>query len=392
MWVPARRGDPVKVTVVGAGMVGSTTALRLLEDGVADRLVLVDVLEGLAQAVALDLAQAAPLRGHGIEVVGGSGYGPTEGSELVVITAGLPRTPGQSRADLLETNAAIVTAVVEEIRRRCPEAILVVVSNPLDEMTTLAWRVSGFPAARVVGMAGALDTARFRTFVAAELGTTPDRIDAIVLGSHGETMVPLPRLARVDGRPLESALPPNRVAALTDRTRDAGAEIVALLPRGSAWFAPSAAVADMARAIARDEHRVVSACAYLRGEYGISDVFLGVPVRLGRPGVEELVELPLLPAEAEALRAAAETVRARVADLAGPERSAAASELSPAPPPSATANGRRNGGRETDLVALRQASRVRRAVEQVLWERGTPPQQAEVERFTGVVMARLKGP
>ncbi|HXF73562.1 MAG TPA: malate dehydrogenase, partial [Actinomycetota bacterium] len=305
----------MKVTVVGAGMVGSTTALRLLEDGLASRLVLVDVIEGLAKAVALDLAQSAPLRGHGTDIVGGSDYGPTQGSDLVVITAGLPRKPGQSRADLLATNAEIVRGVVQEVAPRSPEAVMVVVTNPLDEMTTLAWRVSGFPPERVVGMAGVLDTSRFRYFVAAELGTTPDRVEAIVLGSHGETMVPLPRLARVTGLPLPKILPPERIAALVERTREAGAEIVALLPRGSAWFAPSAAIADMARAILRDEHRVVSACAYLRGEYGLSDVYLGVPVRLGRRGVEEIVELPLEPDELAALRAAAETVRGRVAEL-----------------------------------------------------------------------------
>lgn len=385
----------MKVTVVGAGMVGSTTALRLLEDRLATRLVLVDVIEGLAKAVALDLAQSAPLRGHGTDIVGGSDHGPTEGSDLVVITAGLPREPGQSRADLLATNAEIVRGVVEQVAPRSPQAVMVVVTNPLDEMTTLAWRVSGFPPERVVGMAGVLDTSRFRYFVAAELGTSPDRVDAIVLGSHGETMVPLPRLARVTGLPLTKILPPDRIQALVERTREAGAEIVALLPRGSAWLAPSAAIADMARAILRDEHRVVSACAYLRGEYGLSDVYLGVPVRLGRRGVEEIVELPLEEEELAALRAAAATVRARVAELgavgaargggeaparAGPTRPAAAGGGLPRPVGGADAG---------DLRRLRLESRVRRIVEQALWERGVPPAAGEVDRLSAAVLERL---
>lgn len=388
----------MKVTVVGAGMVGSTTALRLLEDRLATRLVLVDVIEGLAKAVALDLAQSAPLRGHGTDIVGGSDYGPTEGSDLVVITAGLPREPGQSRADLLATNAEIVRGVVEQVAPRSPQAVVVVVTNPLDEMTTLAWRVSGFPPERVVGMAGVLDTSRFRYFVAAELGTSPDRVDAIVLGSHGETMVPLPRLARVTGLPLTKILPPDRIQALVERTREAGAEIVALLPRGSAWLAPSAAITDMARAILRDEHRVVSACAYLRGEYGLSDVYLGVPVRLGRRGVEEIVELPLEEDELAALRAAAATVRARVAELeavgaarGGEEAPAAAGPARPA----AAAGGppRPVGGPDAgDLRRLRLESRVRRVVEQALWERGVPPAAGEVDRLSAAVLERLGEP
>lgn len=369
----------MKVTVVGAGMVGSTTALRLLEDRIVDSLVLVDLIEGLARAVALDLGQSAPLRGHGIDVVGGSDYGPTEGSDLVVITAGLPRQPGQSRADLLQTNSEIVRGVVDEVAPRSPEAILLVVTNPLDEMTTLAWRVSGFPSRRVVGMAGTLDTARFRYFVARELHTTPDLVDALVLGSHGETMVPLPRLARVAGQPLEQLLPPDRIQALVERTRDAGAELVKLLPRGSAWFAPSAAIADMAQAIARDERRVVSACVYLEGQYGLRDVFLGIPVRLGRRGVEEIVELPLEPEELAVLREAAETVRARTADLdLGP------AGVAPAP---ARATAAPAGG----LAALRLRSKVRRATEQVMWQEGRRPAEEEVEWLTEAVLARLGG-
>lgn len=370
----------MKVTVVGAGMVGSTAAARLLEDGVATTVVLVDVLEGLAKGVALDLAQAAPLRGHGIDVIGGSDYGPSEGSDLVVITAGVPRRPGQSRADLLATNAAIVRDVVEEVRLRAPEAVLLVVSNPLDEMTALAWEVSGFPARRVIGMAGVLDTARFRAFIAAELGVRPAEVEALVLGSHGETMVPLPRLARVGGRPLTELLPPERIDAVVARTRDAGAEIVALLPRGSAWFAPSAAIADMAAAIGRDERRVVSACVRLDGEYGIRDAFVGVPVRLGSGGVVEVVELALDPAEQEALQRAAGIVRARVAQLAevlaGRERTA--------PPPEPE----RAGG-ALDSVDLRLWSRVRRAAASVLWEEMGRAEPAQLDALCEEVLGRL---
>jgi len=371
--VRLRRGWGVKVTVVGAGMVGSTTALRLLEDRVADELAVVDVIGGLAEAVALDLAQSAPVRGHSIRIVGGSNYGPTEGSDLVIVTAGLPRKPGQSRADLLATNGEIVRQVAERVAASSPDAVLLVVTNPLDEMTTLAWRVSGLPGNRVMGMAGALDTARFRYFVADELETTPDRVDALVLGSHGETMVPLPRLARVEGRPLADLLAPERIEALVERTRDAGAEIVALLQRGSAWFAPSAAICEMAGAIARDEHRMVSACAFLEGQYGISGVFLGVPVRLGRRGVEEVVELPLKVDELDALRAAAETVRSRASELDVP---------APADRP-----------RPEHTVAgdLRLSSRVRRAAERVLWERGWPPSAEELDDLARAVLGRLAG-
>jgi len=370
----------MKVTVVGAGMVGSTTALRLLEDRVADDLVVVDVIEGLAKAVALDLGQSAPLRGYPMRIVGGSEYSPTEGSDLVVITAGVPRGPGQSRADLLATNAEIVRGVVERVSASSPDAILIVVTNPLDEMTTLAWRLSGFPSGRVIGMAGALDTARLRYFVAAELGVSPDEVEAMVLGSHGETMVPIPRLTRVRGRPLAELLPPERIGRLVERTREAGAEIVALLQRGSAWLAPSAAIADMARAIARDERRVISACAWLEGQYGLSGVYLGVPVRLGLRGVEEIVGFDLEPDELAALRAAADAVRARVGDL----------DASLEPAPAARPEPRVSRSPvERYLEDLRIRSRVRRAAEQVLWERGEPPRPEELEALAGAVLERL---
>ena len=370
----------MKVTVIGAGMVGATTALRLLEDRVADDLVVVDVVEGLARAVALDLCQSAPVRGHAIAVSGGSDYGPTEDSDLVVVTAGLPRGPGQSRADLLAANAQIVSGVAEQVARRSPGAILIVVTNPLDEMTTLAWRVSGLPSRCVIGMAGVLDTSRFRYFVAAELGTSPDQVEAVVLGSHGETMVPLPRLTRVCGRPLTELLSSERIRGLVERTRDAGAEIVALLQRGSAWFAPSASIADMAGAIARDEHRVVSACAYLEGEFGLSGVYLGVPVRLDRGGVEEIVELPLEPDEIEALRAAADTVRSRVAELERFGVEPARSGDDPVVAETAV---------DGSLADLRVRSRVRRAAEALLWERGTPPDPQMLEALTDAAVEQL---
>jgi malate dehydrogenase len=362
----------MKISIIGAGMVGSTTAVRLLDDGKAGSLVLVDVLDGLAKAVALDLCQSAPLRGHTIDIKGGSDYGPTEGSDLVIITAGLPRKAGQSRSDLLATNAEIVSGVASGIAGRSPSAIVIVVSNPLDEMTTLTRQVTGFPSERVVGMAGVLDTARYRYFVAAELGVAPSAVEALVLGSHGETMVPLPRTTTVNGRPLSGLLSAERIDALVERTRDGGAEIVAMLPRGSAWMAPSAAVADMVKAIAGDERRVISCCAYLRGEYGLTDVYLGVPARLGRKGVIEIVELPLTADELGLLRRAAETVRSRVADLnSAPERTDG-----PAPSePSA-------------LDALRAESRVRRAVQQVLWKQGTAGAE-EVDALTRAVMERM---
>ncbi|MFQ5524567.1 MAG: malate dehydrogenase, partial [Acidimicrobiia bacterium] len=305
-------------------------------------------------------------------IVGGSDYGPTEGSDLVVITAGVPRKPGQSRSDLAGTNSEIVAAVATQIAQRCPSAIIIVVSNPLDEMTTLTYQVTGFPPERVVGMAGELDTARYRYFVAAELGVHPDQVDGIVLGSHGETMVPLPRLTRVKGRPLSELLSPDRVEALVERTRGGGAEIVGLLPGGSAWMAPSAAIAGMVKAVAKDEARVVSACALLRGEYGLSDVFVGVPVRLGRRGVIEIVELPLNDEELALLRAAAETVRARTSDLAGGDSPAS------------------QGEEPTILEALREESRVRRAATQILWEQGSASPE-EIELLTRKVLDQMKG-
>ena len=304
-----------KVAVVGAGMVGSSTAMRIGERRLCERLVLVDVVEGVAEAMALDIGQALPLAGSDTLVEGGTTYAPTAGSDVVVITAGQPRQPGQSRADLLEGNGRIVAAVAGEIRESSPGAVVVVVTNPLDEMTTLAQRVTGFPPERVVGMAGMLDTARFRAFIAWHTGTPPSRVDALTLGSHGETMVPIPRLSRVNGRPLADLLSPSEIDALVERTRDGGAEIIRLLKRGSAWWAPSAAICEMVQAIVRDERRVLPLSACCRGEFGIEGVYVGVPARLGRPGVVEIVDLGLSSEEIAVLRRAAAEVAGRVADL-----------------------------------------------------------------------------
>jgi len=304
-----------KITVVGAGMVGSSTALRIGEEALCDELVLVDVVEGVAEAMALDIGQALPFAGSDTLMSGGTGYEQTAGSGVVVITAGLPRKPGQSRADLLEANGRIVAGVSEEVRARSPEAVVVVVTNPLDEMTALAQRVTGFPPERVLGMAGMLDTARFRAFIAWHTKTPPSRVEALTLGSHGDTMVPVPRLSTVQGRPLPEALPPAEIDALVERTRDGGAEIVRLLKRGSAWWAPSAAITQMVRAIVRDERSVLPVSAYCRGELGIDGVYVGVPARLGRGGVLEIVDLGLTNEELAGLQAAAAEVSARVAEL-----------------------------------------------------------------------------
>jgi malate dehydrogenase len=306
----------MKVTVVGAGKYGSTTVQRLAEKDVADEIVMTDIVEGLPQGLALDMNQSRPLEGFETRVVGTNGYQETAGSDVCVITAGLPRKPGMSRMDLLETNARIVGEVTRKLAEGSPDTILIVVSNPLDEMTALAAEVSGFPRERVMGQAGMLDTARFRHFVAEELGTSPSGVEAITLGSHGDTMVPVPSLVRVDGRPLAELLEPETVEGLVQRTRDGGAEVVALLKTGSAYYAPSSAAARMVEAVLGDTGEVMPVCAWVEGQYGITDVYLGVPVRLGRQGVREIVELPLTETELANLRDAAEAVRSKQDDVA----------------------------------------------------------------------------
>jgi malate dehydrogenase len=305
-----------KVTVVGAGKYGSTTVQRIAEKGLADEVVMTDIIEGLPQGLALDMMQSRPLEGFETRVVGSNGYEETAGSDVAVITAGVPRKPGMSRMDLLETNARIVGEVTRRLAEGSPDAVLIVVSNPLDEMTALAAEVSGFPRQRVMGQAGMLDTARFKHFLAEELGTSPGRVEAMTLGSHGETMVPVPSQVKVDGKPLGELLDQEAVDRVVQRTRDGGAEVVALLKTGSAYYAPSSAATAMVEAVLRDSGALMPVCAWVDGQYGISGVYLGVPARLGREGVREVVELPLTDAELAELRSAAEAVRSKQSDVA----------------------------------------------------------------------------
>jgi malate dehydrogenase len=304
----------MRVTVVGSGFVGATTAMRVVQKGLAE-VVLIDIIEGLPQGIALDVRESSPVEGFEPRITGTNNYADTAGSEVVVITAGLPRQPGMSRMDLLEKNAGIVRGVVEQVRDGSPNAILIVVTNPLDEMTYLAAEASGFPRHRVMGMAGVLDSARLRYFIAEELGESPQGVEAMTLGSHGESMVPLPRQATVNGKPLTELVDEATLERLYQRTRDAGAEIVALLKKGSAYYAPSASIAQMVNAIAGDTKEVVPVCAWCTGQYGIDGVYVGVPARLGSAGVEVIVELDLNEGELSALREAAEGIRAKCADL-----------------------------------------------------------------------------
>jgi malate dehydrogenase len=311
-----------KVTVVGAGFYGSTTAQRLAEFDVFETVVLTDIIEGKPEGLALDMGQARPIEGFETRIVGqttgpnGEGYEVIEGSDVVVVTAGLARKPGMSRMDLLETNAKIVRQVAENIAKYAPNAVVVVVSNPLDEMTALAQLATGFPHHRVLGQAGILDTARFTTFVADELNVPVGSVQTLTLGSHGDTMVPVPSQSSVDGRPLTEVLPADRVDALVERTRKGGGEIVALLKTGSAYYAPSAAAARMARAVVEDAGQVLPVCAWVDGEYGISGVYLGVQAEIGAAGVKKVVETPLTDAELAALKEAAEAVRGKQSDVA----------------------------------------------------------------------------
>jgi malate dehydrogenase len=306
----------VKVTVVGAGKYGSTTVQRIAERGICDEVVMTDIIEGLPQGLALDMMQSRPIEGFETRVVGTNGYEETAGSDVAVITAGVPRKPGMSRMDLLEVNAKIVGEVTRKLAEGSPDAVLIVVSNPLDEMTALAAEVSGFPRERVMGQAGMLDTARFKHFLAEELGTGPSRVEAMTLGSHGDTMVPVPSMVKVDGRPLTELADQETIERLVQRTRDGGAEVVALLKTGSAYYAPSSAATAMVAAVLADSREVMPVCAWVTGEYGIDGVYLGVPARLGRRGVEEVVELPLTEGEVADLREAAEAVRSKQADVA----------------------------------------------------------------------------
>jgi malate dehydrogenase len=311
-----------KVTVVGAGFYGSTTAQRLAEYDIFDEVVLTDIIEGRPEGLALDMNQSRPVEGFETKLTGqtttpaGEGYEAIGGSGIVIITAGLPRKPGMSRMDLIETNAKIVRNVTEQVVKHAPDAVLIVVSNPLDEMTALAAKVSEFPSQRVMGQAGMLDTARFSYFVAERLGVPVGSVRTLTLGSHGDTMVPVPSACTVDGKPLADLMPAADIEALVQRTRDGGAEIVGLLKTGSAYYAPSAAAARMARAVAEDAGTVLPVCAWVDGEYGISGVYLGVEAEVGRTGIRRVVERDLTAGELESLRAAAEAVRAKQADVA----------------------------------------------------------------------------
>jgi len=294
-----------KVSIIGAGQVGAAAALFIAQKQIAS-LLLVDVVPGLARGKALDLSQAAPVAGYGVRIAGTERLSEIEGSRIVVVTAGAARRPGMSRLDLLEKNASIVKGIAEDIAKYAPSAVVIMVTNPLDLITYLAWRISGFPPHRVLGQAGILDGARFSYFVAQELGCSPEDVSAMVLGGHGDTMVPLPRYTCVSGVPITELLPPEKIAQLVERTRRGGAEIVGLLRTGSASFAPGAAVAQMVEAILEDKKRILPCSAYFQGEYGVEDVYMGVPVRLGARGVEEILELKLAPEELKALRASAE--------------------------------------------------------------------------------------
>lgn len=305
-----------KITVVGAGKYGSTTVQRLAEWDVADEVVMTDIVEGLPQGLALDMNQSRPVTGHRTLVVGTNDYADTAGSDVVIITAGLPRKPGMSRMDLLEVNAKIVKSVTEEVVRYSPNAVIIVVTNPLDQMTTLAAEVSGFPKERVFGQAGILDSSRFAHFIAEKTGADIQSVEAVTLGSHGETMVPVPSLCRVGGKPLSEVLDPGTIEDLVDRTRKGGAEIVGLLKTGSAYYAPSAAAAYMAKAVVADAGEQMPVCAWMTGEYGINDVYLGVIAEVGAGGIKEVVQLALTDEEASGLSAAAVAVKEKVADLA----------------------------------------------------------------------------
>ena len=310
-----------KVTVVGAGFYGSTTALRLAEYDIFETVVLTDILEGKPEGLALDMNQSRSIEGFETKIVGatttadGAGYEATANSEVVVITAGLPRKPGMSRMDLIGVNAGIVRGVAENIAKHSPNAVIIVVSNPLDEMTALTQLATGFPKNRVMGQAGMLDTARFTNFVAEELNVPVSTVKTLTLGSHGDTMVPVPSRCTVNGKPLTELLDSTKIEALVNRTRNGGAEVVALLKTGSAYYAPSAAAARMAKAVKEDSGLVMPVCAWVDGEYGISGVYLGVEAEIGKSGIRSVVESALTASETEALKAAAEAVRAKQADV-----------------------------------------------------------------------------
>jgi malate dehydrogenase len=303
-----------KVTVVGAGNVGATAAQRLAEKELCD-VVLVDIIEGVPQGKALDLAEAAPIEKHDAHLVGTNDYEASQGSDVVIITAGIPRKPGMSRDDLLKTNAKIMKDVTQKVAKLSPEAVLIIVSNPLDAMCHVALDASGFSKNKVIGMAGVLDSARFRSFIAMELNVSVENIHAFVLGGHGDTMVPLPRYSTVAGIPITELMPKERIDALVQRTANGGAEIVSLLKTGSAYYAPASAAVEMTESILKDKKKILPCAVYLQGEYGFNNLFIGVPVKLGANGVEKIIEISLAENEKMALQKSADAVKKLVEDL-----------------------------------------------------------------------------
>ncbi len=296
-----------KVTVIGAGNVGATAAQRLCEKELCD-VVLIDIVEGVPQGKALDLTEAAPVEKHDAKLTGSNDYAPSEGSDIVIITAGIPRKPGMSRDDLINTNAGIVKNVTEQVVKYSPDATLIIVSNPLDAMCHVAYAASGLPKNKVIGMAGVLDSARFRAFIAMELDVSVENTHAFVLGGHGDTMVPLPRYSTVAGIPITELMSQERIDALVKRTANGGAEIVSLLKTGSAYYAPASSAVEMAESILKDKKKILPCAALLQGEYGFNDLFIGVPVKLGKDGIEEIIEIKLTDAEKTALQKSADSV------------------------------------------------------------------------------------
>ena len=305
----------MKITVIGAGNVGATTAQRLVDKQLANEVVLVDIIEGIPQGKALDMYEATPVEKTDVKVVGTNGYDETANSDIVVITAGIARKPGMSRDDLMNTNSGIVKSCAQAAVAKSPKSIIIVVSNPLDVMTYVAWKISGFERHRVMGMAGVLDAARFRSFIAMELNVSVEDVNAFVLGGHGDSMVPLPRYSTVAGIPITELLSQATVDRLVKRTRDGGIEIVNFLKSGSAYYAPSSSAVAMVEAIVKDKKRILPCAAYMQGEYGLKDTFVGVPVKLGKKGIEEIIQIKLNPGEQAALKKSADDVSQSIAKL-----------------------------------------------------------------------------
>jgi len=303
-----------KVTVVGAGFVGATCARRIIEKDLAD-VVLIDIVEGLPQGRALDLMESAPVEGYAAQIIGTNDYKDTKNSDVVVITAGIARKPGMSRDDLLQTNAKIIKDVVTKIIAQSPDAILVMVTNPLDVISYLAYKVSGLPSHKVIGMAGVLDSARYRYFIAEALNVTPSLVNAFVLGGHGDSMVPLPRYSTVNGIPITLLLSKKRIDLINERTKNGGAEIVSLLKTGSAYYAPSASVVEMVKSILLNENKILPCCVLCNGEYGLKDIYCGVPVRLSQKGVEEIVKIDLTKDELASLKKSSDAVKENIKKL-----------------------------------------------------------------------------